>query len=123
MAAKAYNYRAFLIWALSKCTEEQHLVDFLLSCLTGQVEITREGSVILSTSAHGTSITYSDLKSAGCSVEDVKEIFELLWRRCKQAAAHLGADATDQQIADLVMTALFPRNKTIMTHQHIRGNL
>ena len=99
------------------------MVDFLLSCLVGQVEITREGTVILSTSAHGTSITYNDLKSDGCSVEDVKQIFELLWRRCKQAAAYLGDGATDQDIADLVMTALFPRNKTIMTHQHIRGNL
>ena len=112
-----------MIWALDKVTEETRLVPLLKSLLIAQVEITKDGSVILSTSAHGTSITYNDLKADGCSVEDVKEILELLWRRCKQAAAYLGENATDEEIVDLVMPVLYPRNKTIMRHQNIRGNL
>ena len=123
VGAKAYIYRNFLTWALSKATGEKPLEEVLRDLIIAHVETTSNGFSILSTSAHGTSVTYGALDTGGLSVEGVHQVFDLLYRRCRQASAYLGEEATDQEIAELMMTVLYPRNQFIMRHENIRGVL
>ena len=123
VGAKAYIYRNYLIWALSKATEGKPLEDVLRDLIIAHVETSSNGFSILSTSAHGTSITYGELNTEGLTVAGIHQVFDLLYRRCRQAAEYLGEGATDQQIADLVMTVLYPRKRFILRHQNIRGVL